>query len=105
MKYPDDEIDEDSNRDNFGQSEMLEEKFQHAAFLGQEWDVAMIEAGETPLGPNTEEEVLKVAALTPHDKVCDLLKMQWCHFTFFIVSSISTTFCYGTIPLFLFSGS
>ena len=73
-KYPDDETDKDSNRDDFGHSEMLEERFQHAAFLGQEWDAAMIEAGETPLGPNTEEDVLEVTALTPYDKVCNFVE-------------------------------
>ncbi len=69
MKYPNDETDEDSNREDFAGSDTLEEKFQNAAFLGQEWDAAMIKAGKTPLGPDTEEDVLEVAALTPHNKV------------------------------------
>ena len=38
MKYPNDETDGDSDRDDFTGSDTLEEKFQHAAFLGQEWE-------------------------------------------------------------------
>ncbi len=81
-KYPDDETDEDSDRDDVGCGDTLEEKFQHAAFLGQEWDAAMIEAGETPLGPDTEEDVLEVTALTPHDKVCNFVENAMVLFQF-----------------------
>ncbi len=69
VKYSDDKTDDDSDVPDLAGGDTLEEKFQNAAFLRQEWDAAMIEVGETPLGPNIEEDVLEVAALTPHDKV------------------------------------
>lgn len=69
-KYSDNESENDSDDLDLASGDTLEEKFLNTALLGQEWDAAAVEAGETPLGPDTEEAVLKVAALTQHNKVC-----------------------------------